>query len=283
MEIENLNLYRDSAWNDLKLRFCGHSRCLPLHIYGPGTRPYYLLHFVFSGRGRLVVNKTDYPLEAGQLFLVEPDQMVFYQADGQEPWTYSWVGFNGSLARHFMSRLGLGYPTLTRTIEPDTFEEIKQLLGQIIECNINNTINDLYINGLFLILLSKVGQAGGSGEELVRNNDYTAENHVRQAISIVEDLYGTELTVNDIAERLNINRTYLSGIFAGYVGTPLKKYIVDFRITQSEELLFTTNWSIDYISKVCGFSSPSYFTKIFRKKHGLSPSEYRRGRHERKV
>ena len=35
MEIEKLNLYRDTNWNDIKLRFCGHSECLPLHSYGP--------------------------------------------------------------------------------------------------------------------------------------------------------------------------------------------------------------------------------------------------------
>lgn len=63
MEIEKLNLYRDTNWNDIKLRFCGHSECLPLHSYGPGTRPYYLMHFVLSGKGRLVVNKTDIRLQ----------------------------------------------------------------------------------------------------------------------------------------------------------------------------------------------------------------------------
>lgn len=89
MEIENWNLYRDSAWNDLKIRFCGHSECLPSHSYGPGSRPYYLLHFVLSGKGKLIVNKSEYSIEAGQLFVVEPNQMVFYQADKDDPWTYS--------------------------------------------------------------------------------------------------------------------------------------------------------------------------------------------------
>ena len=102
MELEKLNLYRDTSWNDIKLRFCGHSECLPLHYYGPGTRPYYLMHFVLSGKGRLVVNKTEYLIEEKQIFLIEPDQMVFYQADKENPWTYSWVGFNGELAPYFM-------------------------------------------------------------------------------------------------------------------------------------------------------------------------------------
>ena len=96
MELEKLNLYRDTSWNDIKLRFCGHSECLPLHSYGPGTRPYYLMHFVLSGKGRLVVNKTEYLIEEKQIFLIEPDQMVFYQADKENPWTYSWVGFNAN-------------------------------------------------------------------------------------------------------------------------------------------------------------------------------------------
>ncbi|MZK18636.1 hypothetical protein GT565_11050 [Dorea longicatena] len=78
MEIEKLNLYRDTNWNDIKLRFCGHSEFLPLHSYGPGTRPYYLMHFVLSGKGRLVVNKTEYQITENQLFLVEPDQSVIF-------------------------------------------------------------------------------------------------------------------------------------------------------------------------------------------------------------
>ena len=78
MEIEKLNLYKDINWNDIKLRFCGHSECLPLHSYGPGTRPYYLMHFVLSGKGRLVVNKTEYQITENQLFLVEPDQSVIF-------------------------------------------------------------------------------------------------------------------------------------------------------------------------------------------------------------
>ena len=181
-----------------------------------------------------------------------------------------------------MSRLGLSYPTLTREIDNKKFEEIKNLLESIIEVNIGTTINDLYINGLFLILLSKIGNDDYTKEEVLNSDNFSAENYVRKAIAIVEDFYGTELTVNDIANRLSINRSYLSSIFVKHVGTPLKKYLVDFRISQSEEFLFTTNWSVDYISKVCGFSSPSYFSKIFKKYHDQSPTAYRAQRHHRR-
>ena len=166
MELEKLNLYRDTSWNDIKLRFCGHSECLPLHSYGPGTRPYYLMHFVLSGKGHLVVNKTEYLIEEKQIFLIEPDQMVFYQADKENPWTYSWVGFNGKLAPYFMHRLGFGYPSLTKGLSTEVFEEIKDLLEILISIKNDSTKNDLYTNGILLLLLSKVGTFIENSKEL---------------------------------------------------------------------------------------------------------------------
>ena len=97
------------------------------------------MHFVLSGKGRLVVNKTEYQITENQLFLVEPDQMVFYQADKEDPWTYSWVGFNGKLAPYFMHRLGFGYPSLTKKLSTKVFEEIKVLLDILISIKNNNT------------------------------------------------------------------------------------------------------------------------------------------------
>ena len=282
MELEKMNLYRDTSWNDIKLRFCGHSECLPLHSYGPGTRPYYLMHFVLSGKGRLVVNKTEYLIEEKQIFLIEPDQMVFYQADKENPWTYSWVGFNGKLAPYFMHRLGFGYPSLTKGLSTEVFEEIKDLLEILISIKNDGTKNDLYTYGILLLLLSKVGTFIENSKELPeRKSRQNSESHVQRAISIVEDFYGRDLTVQYIADKLNLNRSYLSEIFSKQMGVPLKKYILDFRITQSEEFLFTSDWSVDYISQICGFSSPSYFSKIFKEYHGISPTEYRKNRHKR--
>ena len=175
-----------------------------------------------------------------------------------------------------------GYPSLTKGLSTEVFEEIKDLLEILISIKNDSTKNDLYTNGILLLLLSKVGTFIENSKELPeRKSRQNSESHVQQAISIVEDFYGRDLTVQYIADKLNLNRSYLSEIFSKQMGVPLKKYILDFRITQSEEFLFTSDWSVDYISQICGFSSPSYFSKIFKEYHGISPTEYRKNRHKR--
>ncbi len=192
--------------------------------------------------------KTEYLIEEKQIFLIEPDQMVFYQADKENPWTL--IRGLASMA----NSLHTSCIVLDSVIRPsqkglstEVFEEIKDLLEILISIKNDSTKNDLYTNGILLLLLSKVGTFIENSKELPeRKSRQNSENHVQRAISIVEDFYGRDLTVQYIADKLNLNRSYLSEIFSKQMGVPLKKYILDFRITQSEEflLLLTGPWTI---------------------------------------
>ncbi len=77
------------------LCYCGQSRCMPLHNYGPTVRPNYIIHYITEGKGCFCAEGNKYELEAGQGFLIVPGQQTFYQADKELPWTYLWVGFDG--------------------------------------------------------------------------------------------------------------------------------------------------------------------------------------------
>ena len=69
MELEKLNLYRDTSWNDINFVSAVIQECLPLHYYGPGTRPYYSHAFLFfPGRDVLLLIKTEYLIEEKQIF-----------------------------------------------------------------------------------------------------------------------------------------------------------------------------------------------------------------------
>ena len=91
----------------LSVSCCGLSRTEPLHSFGPAIKPHYLIHFVLSGKGRFSIGGKEYPLEQGYGFLIPPEELAFYQADEEEPWTYVWVGFGGAHASELVKSMGL--------------------------------------------------------------------------------------------------------------------------------------------------------------------------------
>ena len=87
--VQNLNLTALSVYN------VGFQKCDPAFSWGPGVRNHYLIHYVVSGKGIYIKNNHVFHLQAGDCFLVYPDEECMYRADEKEPWEYSWVGFAG--------------------------------------------------------------------------------------------------------------------------------------------------------------------------------------------
>ncbi|MBW7455753.1 AraC family ligand binding domain-containing protein, partial [Paenibacillus sepulcri] len=80
----------------LHLLFWGKEDCLPGHAAGPGTRDIYKIHFVHKGKGIVRRGANTFELAAGQAFLIYPHVVYYYEADADDPWTYSWIGFQGT-------------------------------------------------------------------------------------------------------------------------------------------------------------------------------------------
>ena len=91
----------------LFLNCCGMSRTEPFHSFGPAIKPHYVIHFILSGKGKFTISGKEYYLERGCGFLIPPNELVFYQADGEDPWTYVWVGFYGGMTEEVIKTMGL--------------------------------------------------------------------------------------------------------------------------------------------------------------------------------
>ena len=87
------DLQRDSA--ELCLSYCGWEQCEPGHRFGPNRRRAFVLHFVRKGRGILEINGSQYHVKQGEIFLIPPNVEAWYEADQNDPWLYSWIGFTG--------------------------------------------------------------------------------------------------------------------------------------------------------------------------------------------
>ena len=93
-------------------------------------------------------------------------------------------------------------------------------------------------------------------------------------IHIDNDLEG-DLSLNVLAEKLNVNGSYLSTLFKKEMGQTLTDYITAKRMTLAMRLLGTTHLQIQTVAQKCGIPDVNYFTKKFKKTTGKTPKEYR--------
>jgi two-component system, response regulator YesN len=84
-----------------------------------------------------------------------------------------------------------------------------------------------------------------------------------------------ELTLAGAASQLHVNPSYLSGHFKRETGMGFSEFVNEQKIIKSKELLEKTNLRLLEIADLCGFEDQSYFTKVFSKRVGMSPREYR--------
>lgn len=98
----------------------------------------------------------------------------------------------------------------------------------------------------------------------------------QQILEYIQANYQLKINLNDVAEHFHFNYNYLSNYFTSVMGTNFSDYINRIRIEKAKELLRQEVESINEIAEEVGFSDVGYFSKVFKKAVGLTPSKYRR-------
>jgi len=120
-------------------------------------------------------------------------------------------------------------------------------------------------------LLKQINVYYQSIEEKKKHN-----SAVIAAIKYIHEHYNDEnLSIAVISEHTHLSPAYLSFVFKKSTGKTLNKYINDYRVEKAKEMLKSKKNKITDIALKVGFIDSNYFTKVFRKTCGLSPSEYR--------
>ena len=115
--------------------------------------------------------------------------------------------------------------------------------------------------------------------EYRNRSDKTSQQNTNPVIEsikqYVHEHYTTELFLSDIATAMNYSEAYFSRLFSQHFGESFTAYLTGVRIDMAKSLLVATTSSVRKIGAAVGYNNSNYFTKVFRRATGLSPSEYR--------
>lgn len=115
--------------------------------------------------------------------------------------------------------------------------------------------------------------------EMLKAQSIYALDDVVEGIEVyIQHNYHKNLTQDFIASLFYLNRSYLSTLFRQRTGTKFIDYLNAVRIEKSKELLLNSNQKTYQISKAVGYDNPKYFFRIFKKKTGVTPEQFRAAR-----
>jgi len=99
---------------------------------------------------------------------------------------------------------------------------------------------------------------------------------ISQAMSYIKSNYGMDINLQEVANHVNLNPTYLSNLFKKDLQINFTEFLNEVRIQKAKELLVDSYLKAYEISEKVGFADNTYFCRVFKKLTGSSPNEYRK-------
>lgn len=110
--------------------------------------------------------------------------------------------------------------------------------------------------------------------------DHQNHERIRQILEYIAEHYASHLYLEDIAAHIGLCKSECCRLFKRYMKVSLFEFLLEYRIEQSLELLIHTNCSIVEVAEKAGFNDSNYYSKVFRKIKGCTPSGYRKRMNE---
>jgi AraC-like DNA-binding protein len=258
--------------SELDMYNCGIEDCRPGHFFGPAVREYYLIHVIRSGKGCFQVGNQRYPLRRGQGFLICPDVVTFYQADQDDPWHYSWVGFNGTKARDYLEAAGLSQANPIFGFDRE--DALPEWIGRMVEAGSLGRGRETALRGLLYLFLARLIE--NAKTECAGNQLSKKEQYLQKAIEFIRINYSRKITVRQIAAFVGLDRSYLSALFQEELHRSPQEFLIRFRMEKARGFMANESLSIGDVARSVGYDDPLQFSKAFKKWSGLPPSRYRK-------
>ncbi|HEY8464876.1 MAG TPA: response regulator [Bacillota bacterium] len=160
---------------------------------------------------------------------------------------------------------------LLKPIDDRELEEVLQKLGtEIRQRKQNRKVQD----SLALLSESKIMFFK---EQFLANEVKVTESYVREAIDFLKKHFREDLNLKIIAAQSGISESYLSRLFKQETGYTFVEYLTNYRISKAIELLKDKTIKVYEVAGLVGYSDSHYFSSLFRKYVGLTPSEFKDG------
>lgn len=232
----------------------------------------YQLVYITRGRGIFETNETgQVRITAGQAFLLFPGVWHRYRPLKKTGWDESWIGFGGEIADRVLQHF---FPPQKAVVTIGYVQELEELILSIAELSQEATV------GYQQIMAARTMEALALVRSLAMNyhsTDRDAARKIQQARHHLLHHSDENIDMENLAQQLGLSYSHFRSLFREHTGTAPHQYLLSIRMNKARELLRHSNLTVSEIAYRLGFSSPYYFSRLFKSKNDCTPGEYRAG------
>lgn len=276
------NAYLNNTMVDIKdkskpliVTSCGTYRLYTkpiLPTWRPRGRLDYQLLYIAAGKAHFHFDDKEQVVTAGHMVLYRPKEPQKYEYYGEDQTEVYWVHFTGGNVKNilrsygltddkrvFYCGSGLDYQNLFRT-----------MINELQMCKVNYAeMLEMYLRQIFIMLQRHFLNS------LKTDNAHVVEE-INKATLYFNEHYSEDISIDEYAQNNHVSVSWFIRNFKQCTGSTPMQYILSKRIYNAEILLHDSTYNVTEIAEIVGYDNPLYFSRIFKKVKGISPSEYRK-------
>jgi AraC-like DNA-binding protein len=243
------------------IHFAGRYDCDTDYLIERTFHDYYLILKVIHGQLRLEYDQQTFLVNANELLLFDCRIPHKYYATTQI--TFEYIHFKGNASKELYEMITQLYsPVIPLLNDIEIMKSIDTILSMLEHQRVSDTKVSYEIHKILSLLLEQ-------------NQLSSSISNLKEVIAYIDENSEKPLNIHDLAHLASLSIYHFSRKFKKFTGLSPHEYVIVKRLTRAKSLLKNTEFSINKISEMVGFSSPSHFIATFKKHTHMTPKEFR--------
>ncbi|RIX59544.1 AraC family transcriptional regulator [Paenibacillus nanensis] len=260
-----LNLYCAGYYRVTNRDYCWHGRQRQ-------DGPLYLFQYTLSGYGIVEIGGTPYTVSPNHAFMVEiPGDHHYYLPPQSDHWEFIFILVRPShltdIWENIIQRVG---PVPKIPLDSSPIHSIYNIYREASMDRIDDIFRASALVYHFIMELYRFSRLPSSSQE-------EWPQSLRDAVQFMNDRYQHPIGLEQIADYAGLSKYHFNRLFTRTTGQTPIQHLTQIRLEKAVDLIKNTALSFEEIAKQVGYTSGSYFTKVFKHHIGCSPSDYRHG------
>ena len=261
----NAEFYTDFYF---QINSCGLLTTISKSVSHRPPRKDFMLIYVSEGNGIAEINNKQISLIPGDFILIKPGDPLNFTFEGNS--THFWIHFTGSAVNDILGECNFNDTNVYRT----TFStNIWNIFTDIYMCQvINQNHSKIRAKSYFLKMISEISLVNSNNSN-TNNNNNVREKPIYPALKYMSINYQENHNLQFYADLCQLSLSTFKQYFSKITGSSPLNYLTNIRLNIAKNLL-SSDSNISNISSSVGYNDPLYFSRIFKKRFGVSPKQF---------